>query len=133
MPSKRSPTERTLKWLRDQGYIADVVERRIPHSFVTHDFCGFADIIAYKALPIVGADLPIPLGETVAVQTTSGPHAAERLQKVRMEPRAKAWLACGNRILVIGWAKRGREGARKLWTPSLVWLDYTGQTETTDG
>lgn len=130
MPSKRSPTERTLKWLRSEGYVADVVERRIPRSFVTKDFCGFADIIAFKALPIVGGDLPIPLGSTVAVQTTSGQHAAERLKKVQEEPRAQAWLACGNRILVISWAMRGAQGTRKLWVPSLTWLDYTDRTET---
>lgn len=122
---KRSPTERTLKWLRDQGYIADVVERRIPRSFVTKDFCGFADIIAYRPR-VFGVG-----GEIVAVQATSGPHAAERLEKVRQEPRAMAWLACSARICVVSWALRGKGGARKLWTPHPVWLDYNDQTETT--
>lgn len=27
MVTTKSPTERTLIWLRDQGYVADVVER----------------------------------------------------------------------------------------------------------
>lgn len=144
MPSTKSPTERTLIWLRDQGYVADVVERRItmrprplkpnvppkrgkpimtcpcgrPSGFeqVTRDFCGFADILAFGQ-PFGQKDgEPLPF-QTLAVQTTSRAHVADRVAKVRASEKAKAWLACGHRILVVGWGPQGPEGRRKRWIP----------------
>lgn len=152
----RSPTERTLKWLRDRGYIPCVVERRIyktlrpkpgqrvkaacpscghqakPKGLITKDFCGFADIIAFRPGPPT-LDTPAiePTAEygytgAIAVQTTSAQHLAERVEKVQTEPRATAWLQCGNRILVMGWALRGGAGSRKLWTPTVQELTPDG-------
>ena len=104
-----SPTERTLRWLRKQGYTADVVERRLPHSFVTKDLFGCLDIVAIKAgsLGVLG------------LQVTSAAHWAERIAKVEAEPRAKLFHDCGNTIWVVGWAKRGEQGKRKLWVPTV--------------
>jgi hypothetical protein len=43
---------------------------------------------------------------------------AARIRKVAVERQeaARAWLQCGNRIMVIGWSKRGKRGCRKRWT-----------------
>ena len=41
-----TPTARTLARLRELGYRADVVERRLPGCLVTRDLFGIADVIA---------------------------------------------------------------------------------------
>ena len=105
-----TPTARTLAWLRAQGATADVVERRIPHSFVTKDLFGFLDILALE---------PGKAG-VLGVQTTSNSNMAARVKKINGEPRSALWRACGNRIQVIGWAKRGPRGRRKVWTASVT-------------
>lgn len=107
-----TPTERTLRWLRKQGYTCQVVERRIPHTFVTKDLFGCIDIVAIKA------GIPGVLG----VQVTSRAHLADRLAKVKREPRAALWRECRNDLLVVGWSKRGEAGRRKLWEVEAVRL-----------
>lgn len=107
-----SPTERTLKWLRTQGYTCAVVERRIPHTFTTRDLFGCIDIVAIK---------PGQLG-VLGVQVTSAAHLADRTRKVLAEPRSAMWRACGNWLWVVGWSKKGAQGTRKLWVPTVVTL-----------
>lgn len=93
------PNERTMIWLRNQGYTVEVVERRLPFARSgvpkTMDFCGFADLIAFK---------PGEVGAT-ALQATVDDHVVQRVHKILAEPRHKTWLQCGNRIQVIGWLK----------------------------
>lgn len=102
-----SPTSLTLKECRKREWRAAVVERRMPHSYVTKDLFGFGDILA----------LDTEWG-TLMIQTTTTEHAPNRVQKILGECREAAtdWLAHGNRIQVWGWAKRGPAGKRKLWT-----------------
>lgn len=106
-----SPTQRTLRRLRGQGYDACVVERKIetperkgdprPRWMrkVTIDAFNFADVLAYDT---------DPYGEQAAllVQTTSGSNLATRREKVLAEPRALGWLLAGNHIALHGWVKR---------------------------
>jgi hypothetical protein len=100
-----SPTQRTLARLRALGYTAAVVERWNPHARVRQDFLGFADVLAVR---------PGELG-VLAVQATTRRNQAARLAKVLTVPALEAWLACGNRCEVWGWAKVGARGRRKLW------------------
>ncbi len=97
------PTARSLAEVRKLGGIAGVVERRLPHSFVTVDFLGFIDIIALLD------------GKFIGIQATSGSNCMARIKKIRMEPRAAVWLACGGLIEVWAWRKMGKRNARKLW------------------
>lgn len=112
-PKKTSPTARTLEALRKRGFLAAVVERRLPHCFTTLDLFGFIDVVALDGLPGL-----------LGVQTTTQANAAARVTKIVEEcgPAARRWLAAGNRIEVHGWAKRGSAGARKLWTVSVLTL-----------
>lgn len=105
-----SPTARTLDHLRKQGFLAAVVERRLPYGFTTIDLFGFIDVVALDGLPGL-----------LGVQTTSQANAAARVKKITDECRAAArrWLAAGNRVEVHGWAKRGGAGKRKLWSVSV--------------
>jgi hypothetical protein len=99
-----SPTQRSLKKLKDEGYVAEVVEKRIPHTKITKDLYGFIDILA------------VGHGETLAVQTTTGSHVANRLTKINSSANLQPVKAAGWRVIVHGWAKRGARGKPKLWT-----------------
>jgi hypothetical protein len=105
-----SPTQRTLKYLRDAGFTAGVVEKWIPQTRRRADFLGVFDIVAIH--PEHAAAL--------AVQCTSGSNHASRLRKVLESPEARLWLATGNRAWVVSFTKKGKAGARKLWEPRLT-------------
>jgi hypothetical protein len=101
-----TPTARSLAYLRSLGHEADVVERRLARTFITKDLFGVIDIVALE---------PGKVG-VLGVQTTSGSNVSARIAKIAAEPRARLWLACGNRLVVHGWQLRGARGQRKLWT-----------------
>jgi hypothetical protein len=89
--------KRTLARLRRLGFIADVVERRLPGCFVTRDLFGFADILAVH-----------PGERTIMlVQTTTQSNFAKRLRHVREQPAVPMLLDAGVRVEVWAWAKRG--------------------------
>src|SRR6266496_194493 len=90
-----TPTARSLRLLRQQGHVADVVERWLPRIARKRDLFGFGDIVAvHPALP--GA---------LIVQATSRPHVADRLTKARSRPELAVWLRAGGRFEVWGWFK----------------------------
>lgn len=91
--ASKSPTQRSLKFLRDQGYVAEVVERRVPFQFVTKDLFGFIDIVALKD------------EETLAVQATSGDNVAARVNKIIECEHLAAVRRANWRIVVHGWRK----------------------------
>jgi hypothetical protein len=76
--------------------------------FVTRDFCGFADIIAFSA------------DQTAAVQATSASNVAGRVAKIEAEPRAWLWLQDpGREIWVVGWKRYATAVDRKFWRPTV--------------
>lgn len=99
----KSPTARALEALRKQGFYAWVVESKIPKTFISRDFMGWADIIYLTQTNIVG------------VQVTSGANHAARRSKILAEPRALAWLQAGGLIEVHSWSKQGARGQVKAW------------------
>ena len=102
-----SPTQRSLKKLRDAGYLTCIVEKWIAAIKQRKDAFGFGDLLAIRG------------DETILVQTTSGANASARVNKIIELEEAKIWLSSPNRkIWVHGWAKRGGRGQRKLWTCS---------------
>lgn len=104
-----------MVWLREQGFTVDKVEQRLPFGGTTRDLYGFADLVAIRAL----------FNGVLAVQATTSEHLMERVAKVQAEPRAAVWLACHNRIWVVGWGLRGAEGKRKLWMPRVLTVALT--------
>lgn len=93
-PAGLSPTQLSLKWLRDSGWTAEVVERWNPHARIRQDLFGFIDIIAIRRY------------ETLAVQCTSVDGVSARLKKIRESPylplvRDACWS-----IVVHGWEKK---------------------------
>ena len=109
-----SPTQRTLLYLRRRGCLAAVVERF--NAYVTRpdggkgvrmDLFGFLDVIAVE---------PNRRGVT-GYQVCRSDDIAAHEAKIRDEkrwPKAQQWLRAGNRIYVVGWAKRGQHS--KKWT-----------------
>ena len=101
-----SPVQRTLKLLRAEGYLAAVCERWNPHAGCRQDLFGFIDLVAIKE------------GETgvLAVQVTTHANLATHRKKLVGNDSVRVWLATGNRVELISWAKRGPRGKRKVWT-----------------
>jgi hypothetical protein len=88
-----SPTQRTLKLLRDEGYLAYVVERWCSFTHRRYDLFGIIDVLAVKG------------SETLAVQTTSGSAVSARVKKMEAS-EALPWLRdAGWTIHVHGWRK----------------------------
>lgn len=88
-----SPTQRSLKHLRGEGYLADVVEKWIPGANIRRDLFGFIDILAIRDAEIVG------------VQATSGGNVSSRVSKIANHDNVGAVRKAGIRIVVHGWRK----------------------------
>jgi hypothetical protein len=121
---------KTLEHFERLGIPAVVAERMIPYSFIKIDLFNIFDVLAIVP-PRPARSFPRPdlygvevheaasAGYILGVQITddgSGGHVNERVRKIVAEPRARKWLEAGARIVVHGWAKRGKTGSRKLWT-----------------
>lgn len=94
-----TPTQRTLKLLRDRGWTADVVERWIPGAFIRKDYLGIIDIIALTGREIIGVQ-------------SCGESFSEHAKKIADHAEgANRWLESGGRLLLVGWrpkkVKRG--------------------------
>ena len=90
-----SPTQRSLKLLRDRGYLAEVVEKTVPKTFIKRDLFGFIDILA----------IHLETGETLAVQTTSSDHVSHRERKITEHDNLAAIRKAGWGLHIHGWRK----------------------------
>jgi len=116
-----SPTQRSLKELRKDGWTVAITEHWNPFAHIRQDLFGFIDLVAMS-----------PSRGLLAVQTTSGSNVGKRIAKIKAEPRAAIWLACGGRIQVHGWRKVGAKGKRKLWECRTVEILKDYDTERTN-
>lgn len=103
--SAASPTQRSLKHLRDAGCRAEVVERWNPHSRTRKDLFDVIDIVA------LAED-----GTTIGVQATSLSNVSARVAKITDCDALAALRKCGWRLLVHGWGKQanGRYRLREV-------------------
>lgn len=99
-----SPTQRSLAYLRKQGWTVCIVEKWIEQAQKRVDAFGFGDLLACK-----------PTGEIALVQTTTAANMAARKAKIYAIPQAAVWSQAGGKVILHGWAKRGPRGKRKLW------------------
>lgn len=90
-----TPTQRTLKHLRDQGYTAAVCEKWNPHARIRQDLFGCLDIIAING----------QTREILGVQCTSGSGYSRRVQKLRELPIVTQLSKAGMSVEVWGWRK----------------------------
>jgi hypothetical protein len=116
----KSPTQQTLKLMRDRGYTCEVTERWCPFSKRRKDLFGFIDVLCIRG------------NEIIAVQTTTAAHVQERINKINDTVTAGIWLLSPARSIVVhGWAKRGPRGKRKTWQCNEVELKANGCQVTT--
>jgi hypothetical protein len=114
-----SPTKRTLDWLRADGWCCQVVEHWNPFARRRVDLFGGIDIVCVRG------------NETLGVQATTTDHASTRCAKLLALEPIRAWIAAGNQLWVVGWAKRGPRGKRKVWTPNVTKLELSLTAELT--
>lgn len=108
-----SPTQRTLKYFRDQGAIAKVVERFVKFPHMKHGV----------RQDLWGADIQVIQGQKLlAVQTCAGSGHAKRTTRATADPLVQAWLRTGNGFEIWSWSKKGPRGKRKLWSPRVTQL-----------
>lgn len=88
-----SPTQRSLKKLRDDGYTAAVVEHWNPFAKVRQDLFGIIDIVAIKE------------NNTLGVQTTTYSNISARINKILLSKIYPTLKKAGWKILCHGWKK----------------------------
>ena len=108
-----SPTQRTLKYLRDHGHRVQVVERWQPQSRRRIDLFGCIDIVGIENQPF-----SCRVYRMWGWQACAGSSVASRQAKVVAEcmPAIREWLLCGCGFAVIGWRKLKGKG-RQQWFP----------------
>lgn len=89
-----TPTERSLKLMRERGYQCHVVEHWNHFTKQRRDLFGFADILC------LGWD------EVIVVQTTSLSNVSARIKKITEHENLAPVRKAGIGILVHGWGKR---------------------------
>ena len=89
----KSPTQRSLEYLRELGYHCEIVEKWNPWRKVRQDLWGWCDILAIRR------------DEVLAVQVTSAGVAATIKKIQELDTVAKVREA-GIRVEVHGWTKR---------------------------
>jgi len=94
-----SPTQLSLKKLREEGYLVDVVERWIPGANIRKDLYGFGDLLCIKRK------------ETLVVQTTTASNMAARCRKIADHENVGPVREAGWAIHVHGW----HQDDKKKW------------------
>jgi hypothetical protein len=105
-----SPTQRSLKLLREAGWTCEIVENFNSFTKQRKDLFGFADLLCIKE----GA-------KPLLVQVTASGWAARR-GKILAIPTARVCLRSGFDIQVHGWRKllKKRGGKARVWTPKII-------------
>jgi len=91
--ASKSPTQRSLEYLREQGYHCEIVEKWNPWRRVRQDLWGWCDILAIRR------------DEVLAVQVTSS-GVASRIKKIQESDTIAHVREAGIKVVVHGWTKR---------------------------
>ena len=87
-----TPTQRSLVYLREQGYLCEVVEKWNSFTKTRKDLWGWCDILAIRE------------GEILAVQVTAA-GVSSRVKKIMESDTLPIVRKAGVRIEVHGWRK----------------------------
>jgi len=102
----KSPTQQTLRYLRAQGFVVDILEHWQAFAKRRKDLYGFGDVMATGN------------GMNVIVQTTSWSNVGARRKKIlsdKCRVAALSWIVCGGQVWVHGWKKIERPGKRNVY------------------
>ena len=94
-----SPTQRTLAYLRAEGYTVAITEHWNQWARRRVDLWGFVDVLGLKD------------GETLAVQCTSDSNVSARVKKIADHENIAPVRKAGWKVIVMGW-KAGRKEPR---------------------
>ena len=97
-----TPTQLTLRKLRADGWLDEVVERWVPGGNIRKDLFGFVDIIALRD------------GETLAIQATSYTNISARVNKIASLDTVADVREANWSIWVIGWRKINNRWVEKI-------------------
>ena len=97
-----SPTQLTLRLLREDGWLVEVTEKWVPGANIRKDLFGWIDLLALRD------------GETLAVQTTSWSNISSRVNKIAESDTVAAVRKAGWTIHVIGWKKEKSRWIHKV-------------------
>lgn len=122
---RASPTRFALRDLKKMGFVAQVVERRLPGCFITQDLFGCIDIIALRAgIGILGIQATGGDGGNHAARRNKAlgtapviekPAAAGKRKRAPVRPKLREWLEAGGRFEIWSYRKAGAQGKRKLY------------------
>lgn len=106
----KSPTAKTLAYLRKHGVTCQVVEQwvKTKDGGFRRDLFNCIDVVA-----IAGCD-------TIGIQATSGDNHAARLTKSLAIPELILWLQAGNKFLIFSW----RKNSKNRWVPRADQIFY---------
>ncbi|MAH44728.1 hypothetical protein CMI37_02815 [Candidatus Pacearchaeota archaeon] len=111
-----SPTQRSLKLMRSEGYVAAVVERYIAAIRKRQDLYGFIDLVAMH---------PSRKG-LVGIQSTTGANLSSRYKKaLALGSMFDMWITCGNTVEFHGWTKKPQKpgSKRMIWKCRRLYID----------
>jgi hypothetical protein len=91
--SGASPTQLTLRELRKDWPLVEVVERWNPHARIRQDLFGFVDVLAVGPAGVLG------------VQACIGSDVSTRVRKIADHPNVAAVREGGIALEVWGWKK----------------------------
>jgi hypothetical protein len=98
-----TPTQRSLKLLREQGYTVAIVEKWNPHARIRQDLFGFIDLLAIRD------------GETLGIQACAGSSLSARVKKITEHENLGPVRKAGWRIEVWAWRK-----LKAGWLPNVI-------------
>jgi hypothetical protein len=90
-----TPTQRSLAYLRDEGYLVAIVEHWNPFARIRQDLFGFIDLLAIRR------------DETLAVQVTAS-GVSSRVKKIEASPHLGRVREAGWKIHVHGHRKNSK-------------------------
>ena len=91
-----SPTQRSLKHLRELGYTVAITEKWNAHARIRQDMFGFVDLLAIRD------------GVTIAIQTTSSSNLSARRLKINAHENFPKVLSAGWLVMIHGWRKNSK-------------------------
>lgn len=122
---KTLATQRSLKYLRDNGWICHIVEKYIKYPGMPFgkriDAFGIGDLLACRPpkWELVDSKPEIVRPAAIALvqcfPNNSGTGFADHRAKILAIPEAEIWIRSGGKILLQGWRKGGPRGAVKRW------------------
>lgn len=98
-----SPTQLSIRHLKENGYLVAVVEKWNPFVKIRQDLFGFIDVLAIKE------------NETLAVQVTSAANMKARLRKIEDIETLPKVRDANWRIEIHGWKKE-----KNKWVLSMI-------------